>query len=61
MSKEEYNHAKDVVEKYEKNINQYEYFSHLYDLENKKKEQVYMKNKIKMNERRLNSKKVKFF
>lgn len=61
VSKEEYNHAKDVIEKYEKNMSQYDYFSNLYELENKKKEQVYMSNKIKMNEQRLNSKKIKFF
>lgn len=63
VSKNEYDHAKDIVQKYEKNMTNYEYFSHLYDLENKKKEHIYLHNKIKLrnNINKKNSNQLKFY
>ena len=61
VSKEEYKQAKDIIDKYEKNMNNYEYFSKLYDLENKKKEHVYIHNKLKIRDRRVNSEKIRMY
>ena len=61
VSKEEYKQAKEIIDKYEKNMNNYEYFSHLYDLNNKKKENIYIRNKSQLREKGVNSRKVRFY
>ena len=61
VSKEEYKQAKDIIDRYEKNMNNYEYFSNLYDLENKKKEHIYIHNKLKIRNSRVNSNKLRIY
>lgn len=45
ISSVEYENAKQIVNNYEKNQNTQEYFSHLYDIEDKKKQHIYIHNK----------------
>jgi hypothetical protein len=54
VSIQDYNHAKDIINKYENNYKKYEYFSNLFEISNKKKHRLYMINKIKLNELKKN-------
>lgn len=49
VSKVDYDKAKEIIQNYEGDRNKQEYFSHLYERENKKKEHIYIHNKSKLN------------
>ena len=56
VTNDEYERAKSIVNNYEKDKNSLEYFSKLYDFKQRKKENLYMMNKIRLKELRNTSK-----